>query len=221
MPVVTPGLLARTSLDARSTECEPITRSRAAPSSRFLRCEGDRFRRHATVDRPLRRRPQARYTRTPGGGVIIAHAARQARGAMHGRRPVRRRAPRRRLGCGFVVRSAAPIGTDFVVTSRDNPQPWRVQPALIPWQMHWSPTRSARAGRQTIEPMPPRAGDTAARGECRSNCRRGGKFRDHRRASRASISAGFSRPARESPVPLCSLRRETEGPLQAPPPPAG
>jgi hypothetical protein len=25
---------------------------------------------------------------------------------------------------GFVVRSAAPIGTDFVVTSRDNPQPW-------------------------------------------------------------------------------------------------
>jgi hypothetical protein len=39
--------------------------------------------------------------------------------------------------------------------------------------------------------------------------------------SRASISAGFSRPARESPVPLCSLRRETESPLQAPPPPAG
>jgi hypothetical protein len=72
--------------------------------------------------------------------------------------------------------------------------------------MHWSPTKSARAGRQTIEPMPPRAGDTAARGECRSNCRRARKFRAVPSDQRANLRCHFVRCGARRRVPSRPLR---------------
>ena len=58
------------------------------------------------------------------------------------------------------------------------------------------------------EPMPPRAGDTAARGECRNNPATCMKVPARlRRTSRSRISAALPIDPRESRAALCSQRR--------------